>query len=78
LSIFKIKNEFYLYKKIFLRFFIFQKKIIFFIENKIYELGTKDCVNKGDVNCILDKEICRKRLANNMKHNAISNKQAKP
>jgi hypothetical protein len=29
------------------------KIIEIFKENKIYELGTKDCVNKGDVNCIL-------------------------
>lgn len=29
------------------------KIVEIFKENKLYELGVKDCVKKGDVNCIL-------------------------
>ena len=34
--------------------FEYQNKIIeIFKENKLYELGVKDCFKKGDVTCIL-------------------------
>ena len=33
------------------------KIIEIFKENKIYELGVKDCVKKGDVSCILVIQI---------------------